>query len=300
MSRSWEKISLLKLHVFQAIVRYGSVAEASRHTAFDQFKLHNELKSLEKMVGKPLVIRGQRQCRLTPLGKEFSAFSAEVVSRFEALPVTDSVVDDPTIVISSTHGIAREHMPSVVATFLKIYPATRFKLLSGLEYSDFDQTGCDLCISPPQNNRGDLVQNILGRWRYGLFASGSYLAENGTPESLDDLGHHKFLLFRDCWPLPRGVITGDVVTQSTNYDPLLSLAKAGVGILSLPLEDETYSVDGLHRIIPDYCSEKETLVLHYRRTACQRERIRLFVDHIVSYFRGVCHDVAPEPDHPIQ
>ncbi|GFE65189.1 hydrogen peroxide-inducible genes activator [Litoreibacter roseus] len=64
-------LTLKQLRYLDALARHGHFGRAAEACAITQPALSLQIKELEAMVGAPLVERGSRQIRLTPLGEDF-------------------------------------------------------------------------------------------------------------------------------------------------------------------------------------------------------------------------------------
>lgn len=64
-------LSLRGLEVFEALARYGSVAQAAAVTGLSQPAVSQQLRNLETALGTPLVDHGRRPMHLTPAGETF-------------------------------------------------------------------------------------------------------------------------------------------------------------------------------------------------------------------------------------
>jgi DNA-binding transcriptional LysR family regulator len=66
-----KNMELRHLRYLCAIAQYGTFREASRHLHVAQSAISEQIADLEHELGGPLLVRGQRQTRLTPQGRAF-------------------------------------------------------------------------------------------------------------------------------------------------------------------------------------------------------------------------------------
>lgn len=78
-------ITLKHLRYFEALAQNGHFGRAAEACAISQPALSVQIKELEEILGAPLVERGPRQVRLTPLGETFATRAAEVLHAADEL-----------------------------------------------------------------------------------------------------------------------------------------------------------------------------------------------------------------------
>ncbi len=263
-----EKLNLAKIFAFYRLVRFGSFQDMSRESNIPIYKIHNDLNALEKTLGKSLIARGHKKLTLTEFGKNFSKYCRDTYENFygiESLFKEGRLID--SLVVATTHGIAQHILPNLLVEFAKIYPHVNFKVLTGMNYLDFDMTQCDLSIGPPITNRTDLSQFLLKKYHYTFYASKNYLDTRGWPKGIEGFKNHDLLIFNGYFPLPRDLEHQvNVKVESTIYDLLVRLAERDQGIVSLPEELAEMQPHTLVRVLPDYC-ETEEMVVSFKKNS---------------------------------
>ncbi len=73
------------LRYFDALARHGHFGRAAEYCAISQPALSLQIKELEDLLGAPLVERGARQIRLTPLGEDFAQRVREILRSVDEL-----------------------------------------------------------------------------------------------------------------------------------------------------------------------------------------------------------------------
>ena len=73
------------LRYFDALARHGHFGRAAEDCAISQPALSLQIKELEDLLGAPLVERGARQIRLTPLGEDFAQRVREILRSVDEL-----------------------------------------------------------------------------------------------------------------------------------------------------------------------------------------------------------------------
>lgn len=78
-------LSMRHLRYFDALARHGHFGRAAEDCAISQPALSLQIKELEDLLGAPLVERGARQIRLTPLGEDFAQRVREILRSVDEL-----------------------------------------------------------------------------------------------------------------------------------------------------------------------------------------------------------------------
>lgn len=78
-------LSLKHLRYFDALARSGHFGRAAESCAISQPALSLQIKDLEGLIGAPLVERGGRQIRLTPLGEELAQRTGAILRSIDEL-----------------------------------------------------------------------------------------------------------------------------------------------------------------------------------------------------------------------
>ncbi len=130
-----DKISVHKCLIFHNLVNEGSSAVVARKLKLPAFKIHNDINSLEKFIGEPLILRNQSRVILTEAGQNFAEFCRIVV---ESLPLLQQETQEPhDLKIATTHGFAENELPDILTKFQEEYPKIKIAVLAGPEHLDF-------------------------------------------------------------------------------------------------------------------------------------------------------------------
>lgn len=118
-----------KLRAFAAIVRSGSISGAANELYISQPAVSKHLATLERDVGKPLVLRGREGATLTPAGE----LLADYVLRAEALLATatravaaDLDADTGTLALAASGIPGTYVLPELLARFHEAHPGVDF------------------------------------------------------------------------------------------------------------------------------------------------------------------------------
>lgn len=252
-----DKISAEKCLIFNTLVRCGNVSTAAKALKLPVSKIHNELKSTEKAMGGPILLRDKRKILLTPLGSRLADFARIVTEGLKHLDSSLIMEDIVDLNIATSHGLAETILPEILAKFHDQHPKIKVNIFSGAEYLDFTQQDIDVVLGMPINNRADITKTFITDFTYAFYASKDYLQRKGTPKRFTDFANHDFVNFKGYSILEESTknIPINVIATSTNYRALLELTRKGLGICFLCkdfIKGGFYSDENLVNVIPEY------------------------------------------------
>lgn len=284
-----DKISIQKCLIFSTFVRYGNASLAAKALKLPVSKVHNELKSLEKAVGSPIILRNKHKIALTTMGERLAEFARTVSEGLKFLDDSIFATGISDINVATPHDVAEIFLPQILAKFHSEYPHIHVNLYTGIEYLDFTQQDIDVVIGFALNNRGDLTKTHICDLAYGLYAAESYLNTKGNPKTFSDLKDHSFLVFKDDQSLPNNITS--VITPSitvTNYRALLEFTRKGLGISALCKDffaNNYYLDTGLVSVIPTFEINQKKLCFMSRKFTDKAILISKFQDITLSFIK---------------
>ena len=290
-----DKISAEKCLIFNTLVRYGSVSTAAKALKIPVSKVHNELKSIEKAMGSPILLRDKRKILLTPLGTRFADFCRVVTEGLKHLDQSFVPEEALDLNIATSHGWAESLLPEILAKFHMHYPTVKVNIFSGAEYLDFTQQDIDIVMGMPITNRADITKTYIADYTYAFYASKDYLARKGTPQSFNDFVNHDFIEFRGSSILEQNTknMSLNVVATSTNYRALLELTRRGLGICFLCkdfLKFGFYSNENLVSIIPEYEHKSVKVCFMSRKFSHKSTSINALLEATQEVIRAIFGD----------
>ncbi|MBX3486875.1 MAG: LysR family transcriptional regulator [Candidatus Paracaedibacteraceae bacterium] len=233
MTTNFDKISIHKCFIFHNLVNEGTSAVAARKLKLPAFKIHNDINSLEKFIGEPLILRNQSRVILTEAGQNFAEFCRIVV---ESMPLIQQETQEPhDLKIATTHGLAENELPDILTKFQEEYPKIKIAVLAGPEYLDFTNPSIDVIIGEFLVNRADLTQTQLMVTRIVFVATQSYLNRHGIPKTHEDLRGHNLLVPLGYKLEPRVFFdTIEPFFQSNMLKSVCKMALLGKGVMAIP------------------------------------------------------------------
>lgn len=228
------------LLVLLAVARTGRFATAARQLGVTHTTVARRVDSLEGALGGRVLIRGAEGWRLTALGERAAAAGEGVEAALTAL---DSGGGELTgsIRLSATDGFSAFVAAPAMAALRRRHPGVSLQVVAQTRQASVHRSGVDLevVVGRPEVRRAHAVR--LADYALGVYASRDYLAEHGTPVTVDDLEGKPLVYFIESMlqvdvldearhRIPEMV---DAVT-STNVFVHVEATRAGAGFGLLP------------------------------------------------------------------
>ncbi len=286
-----DKISAHKCLILNTIIRQGSPSAAARTLKLPVSKIHNDIKSIEKAVGGPILLRSQRKVVLTPLGEKFAEFARVVVEGIHYLEEEKPQNNVTDLVIGCPNAFAQSYMPDILMNFHEKHPGVKVHLYTGIEYMDFTLKDVDVVIGLHLDNRIDLTQNFLFTTEYCLYASKRYLDQFSVPKTLSDLKKHKLLNFigleEDGKNYASLIRDQEVCITSNNSNALVELCENNLGIGCFA--SDVIKLQGKHgtTLVPILENEfKETFKFYYLSRKFNQKAL------VIQTLKDICFQVV--------
>ncbi|WP_240183373.1 substrate binding domain-containing protein, partial [Vibrio cholerae] len=190
--------------------------------------------------------------------------------------------------IGATLAVGSKFLMQYLDEFLQRYPDIRVQLITTTP-GQLPELHLDLFISREieQLNSLSFKATPLFEYQAAFYASPSYLAKHGVPQTLQELTEHNVL----CWGEQtfrevktaqgkRLTLTGNFAT--TNPEALFYAGKAGMGIIVTGhiMIKEELKQGNLVRLLPDVTIDQATVYAYYPKLEYQHTRTQLFLDHL--------------------
>ncbi len=286
-----------QLQLFVLTADLGSLSKAAEQLDMSNGAASRMLSSLEERLGARLIERTTRRMWLTDAGREYHRRCSAVIAE---LNEADSIASEEALSprgvlrVTSSVSFAMMHIAPALPEFLQRYPNLTVQIVAANQYRDFIEAGIDIAIRTKEHE-GDSGITIrrLAETRRVLAASPSYLAAHGRPETPQDLGQHKMLVYNlaaDPFSLHlrRGSEECNVsitsALDSNEGQVIVAAGRAGLGIIVQPLyiiHDDIVS-GRLLPVLEEWQLPRLTINLAYQSRRHQPAKIRVFTDFLVE------------------
>lgn len=296
------------VRVFLAVARSGQLLAAGRALGLNHATVARRLDALERALGSRLVIRRTNGSDLSPEGETFLPFAEAMESAMlaaaEAAGGQDPALSG-TVRIGAPDGFGVGFLAPRLHRLAERHPGLRLELVPVPRAFSLSRREADIAVTLERPREGRLVAKKLTDYALGLYASARYLAEYGTPETLDDLSRHRLVgyvedllytssldytaEYRKDWRSTLAISSAMGQTEAVR-------AGAGIGILHAFMADhhpELVPVLPAHRLTRAYW-----LVVHEDMHRLGRiAAVADFLDHLVAAHRPLFRGEAERPDH---
>lgn len=252
------------LLVLLSVARTGRFTTAADSLGLNHTTISRRIASLEKTLGGRVLSRTTGGWEVTALGSR----AVEAGERIEAaITVLHGPADAPArltgvVRMSATDGFSAYIAAPAVAELQRSHPDLRVEIVTVTRRALQHRSGLDIevVVGEPQVHRAEAFR--LGFYMLGMYASRAYLAERGTPGSVEELTRHPLVYFVDSMlqvddlDAPRRLVPtmNDSVT-STNVFVHVEATRAGAGIGFLPCFMADRHPD-LVRLLPEEFQEQ--------------------------------------------
>ncbi|SFI56890.1 DNA-binding transcriptional regulator, LysR family [Phyllobacterium sp. CL33Tsu] len=289
------------MKTFVRVAELGTLSAAARELGLTQPAVSQQVMGLERHLNAHLLHRSTRRLALTEAGE---AYYREVRAILQSVDEAEESVATATIGLRGSlrvHGpvgFGQMHLSPAVIEFQRLHPDLVIELVLDDRIADVIAEGVDVAIRLGELKSSGLIARKLATFERILVASPGYLAEHGTPQSPDDLIHHRHVRFAwtplgEAIPLigPAGPVTVPVRSTflANNAFVLNDALCAGLGIggAQVPLVEARLDSGRLIRVLPDHAYAPLDIHAVYATSRFVPRRVRAFIDHLSTCMAGI-------------
>jgi len=182
------------MQTFVRIVEANSFTRAAESLDLPRASLTATLQNLERYLGAQLLQRTTRRLSLTPEGERYYAHCNAILAAID-----DAESDFLGEQAGRMQGRLRIDLPGAlgraivlphIGEFRQAFPALDLTISLGDRLVDLTAEGIDCALRVGDLPDSSLVARRIGLMRFVIAATPGYLAERGTPETVDALGQH--------------------------------------------------------------------------------------------------------------
>ena len=251
------------LLVLLAVSRSAKFTTAAHTLGLNHTTVSRRIAALEKALGGRVLSRASGGWELTELGAEAVRVAEQVESAVRTLEQPGHTPDPITGVVrmTATDGFSAYIAAPAVARLRRNHPGLSVEIITVTRRALQQRSGLDIevVVGEPQVHRAEAAR--LGEYMLGMYASRGYLAEYGTPATVEELTAHSLVYFVDSMlqvddlDAPRRLVpTMRDGLSSTNVFVHVEATRAGAGIGFLPCFAADLHPD-LVRLLPDEFAE---------------------------------------------
>ncbi|WP_026542080.1 LysR family transcriptional regulator [Paenarthrobacter nicotinovorans] len=231
------------LLIFLAVSRSGKFTTAAQALGLNHTTVSRRIAALEKALGGRVLARAAGGWEVTELGAEAALVAERIEAAVGSLGPSDTAPDPITGVVrmTATDGFSAYVAAPAVARLRREHPGLSVEIVTVTRRALQQRSGLDIevVVGTPQVHRAEAIR--LGEYRLGMYASRAYLADKGTPASVEELTQHQLVYFVDSMlqvddlDAPRRLVpTMRDGLSSTNVFVHVEATRAGAGVGFLP------------------------------------------------------------------
>ena len=182
------------VRMFLAVARTGQLLAASRRLGVNHATLSRRVSALEAALKTRLLIRRTNGCDLTAEGEAFLAAAERMETEMLVAQARIGRIDAAvagTVRVGAPDGFGVSFLAPRLGRLTARHPELKIQLVPVPRSFSLSQREADIAITLERPEQGRLVSSKLTDYTLGLYASRGYLAENGTPETVEDLKAHR-------------------------------------------------------------------------------------------------------------
>lgn len=282
-----------KLRIFHAVADAGSLTHAGDTLHLSQSAVSRQIRSLEESLNVTLFHRHARGLILTEQGELLFDATTSMVKRLDAAAARIRDSEDEVfgeLRVTTTTGFGTLWLAPRLTALYKKYPALKIDLMLEERVLDLPMREADVAIRMKEPSQADLIRKRLMNIRMRLYATPEYLAEHGTPLTMDDFSAHRLICqhvgaaqVAAGATLVQQLISHDIPSMLTvnNYFGVLQGVLNHIGIGVLP-DYLTEDFPNLVRVLPEVESSDVPVFLAYPEELRHSKRVAAFREFVTE------------------
>lgn len=276
------------VRMFLAVARAGQILAAARGLGVNHATVSRRITALEQALETKLLVRRTNGCELTGEGETFfdaaERMETEMLAAQGRIGRHDASVSG-TVRIGAPDGFGISFLAPRLGTLTARHRDLKIQLVPVPRAFSLSRREADIAITVERPEQGRLVARKLVDYSLGLYGSPDYLAERGTPKSLDGLQNHRLIGYVEdlvfspslhfSVEMPRHWEAGFEVSSAVGQTEAVR-AGAGIGILH---DFAARNDPGLVHILPEK-SIRRAYWMVYHESVRDLARVRTVTDFI--------------------
>ena len=291
---------LSEMEAFVSVVEQGGFTNAAGKLRISKSAISKHVSGLETRLGVRLLNRTTRRVSPTELGLSYYDRAITILADARAADEMITAMQSTpkgALRISAPVDLGNNQLSTAVGAFLQKYPDVSINMTLDDSYVEIIAEGFDIAI-----RIGDLIDSSMRARKLSetvtkLVASPEYLAEHGTPNTIDDLAKHHLLHYSNLstgntWNITapsgeeRQVRAVGRLTVN-NGGSLLRAAESGLGIARIPcfIIDDAIAKGRVVPVLESLPENRLSINAIYPPGKFVQPILRAFIDFLVEYFK---------------
>jgi len=279
---------------FMRVAELGSFTKAADSLGLPKASISLAVQQLESKLHTQLFHRTTRKVQLTPDGQLFYEKSKEVLSEIEELEtlfISDDSQISGVVRVNLSQPMARHLLIPALPAFLRRYPNLNIEVSSEDRKVDLVSEGYDCVVRTGEVEESGMMMRKIGEMQQSNFVSPGYLAQYGTPKSIDDLQQYYLIHYQtssnkrfDAFEyqldgeLHRIKMPSRICVNNT--DAYRAACVAGLGIMQAPKLGALEMLNSglLVEILPAWTAPSMAVSMLFPHRRNLSKRVRIFMD----------------------
>lgn len=282
------------MRAFVTVVNEGTFVAAAERLNQSPQLVSKYINQLEQHLGTRLLNRTTRRVNLTEAGQRYHQRAEQLLDELNDLESQVGDLQGQTqglLRISAPVSFATRHLAPLLCDFQQAHPAVSLDVQLNDRKVDILEEGFDIALRIGKLKSSSLVARHLAPIRLVFCAAPGYLQRHGTPQTPEDLQHHRYLRYTYMdnsdvagWLKSSHRQAGSLICN--NGDVLMAAAIQGAGVMLQPtfLTGEAIKASRLQVILPDHEPEPLGLYAVYAHRQLLASKVRSFIDFADGYF----------------
>ena len=282
-----------KLRIFHAVADAGSLTHAGDALHLSQSAVSRQIRALEESLATTLFHRHARGLILTEQGELLFDATNTMAKKLEAAAARIRDSEEEVmgeLRVTTTTGFGTLWLAPRLVKLYDRYPDLKIDLMLEERVLDLPMREADVAIRMKEPSQADLIRKRLMNIKMRLYATPEYLAEHGTPATMEDFAHHRLICQHSSTAqvaagasLVADLMSYDIPSTLTvnNYFGVLQgvLNHLGVGVLP---DYITEDFPHLVRVLPDTESSEVPVFLAYPEELRHSKRVAAFREFVTE------------------
>ena len=282
------------LTIFVQVAQILSFSEAARQMGMSPSGVSRAVQRLEERLGARLLQRTTRSLSLTPDGIVYFERGLQILGDLEELELelmqTQSLPRGILRLDLST-ALGRIHIAPMLPKFVAKYPDLQLKVSLSDRLINLNEEGIDISVRVGSSPESRLIAYPLAKAPFVVCAAPNYLAQQGLPQTLEDLAEHNCInfiypqsgrpfewVFQHEGEILERQVSGNLAFDST--EAVLESAITGAGIIQVHeyIAGQAIQRGQLQPVLEDYKAEGKPITVVYPQKRHLSAKVRVFIE----------------------
>ena len=291
-------LSFEEMQLFICVVNSGSITSAANHLEMPKSTLSRRLRHLEECLGARLLERTTRRIQLTETGSEFYERCEQILEQVEAARMDVIAKQDAPVGKLSIYApseFSQYKLQGFAGEFAQAYPGLKIEFVSGAGKPHMLEDNIDVMIHIDEPQDSSFIARKIAVATTNYYASPSYLAKHGKPQTPEDLHQHACIveltherlprpwLFQDKTSLAKVRVKARYACDSVQL--CRTLAEQGLGVTMIPdfICEESLTQGKLVKLFRGQYEVAHNLYAIYPSRRFVPVKVRVFLNFLDGY-----------------